>query len=178
LLILLKKNYEKKGNFYYSKSFQKEVNLIIKNSKSARDSVLKRWNNEDTNVDTNVERSLYKASNTNNNVNVNNKHSVKNVIKEKESSVKIPDWVNSENWNEYMRIRKANKKLSTSDRAITILVNSMIRYEKAGYSIEQINESLESTMLAGYPRIYEPKATKQAKTSGTDELLNDFINET
>ena len=109
----IEKNYEKKDKFYYSKSFQKEVNLILKNSKSARDSVLKRWNNEDTNEDTNVIRTLYKASNTNNNVNsssFSSVSSVKNLLKAKENSTK-----NNFNifWENYIPIETLDGKVTS-----------------------------------------------------------------
>lgn len=77
--------------------------------------------------------------------------------------IKIPDWINSENWNEWMKGRK-KKKFSSSPLAIKKIINALNRFEEKGYSHDQINQSLEKSMVANYGEVYEPKA-KSANNS-------------
>ena len=70
--------------------------------------------------------------------------------------IKIPEWINSENWNEWMRGRK-KKKFSSSPLAIKKIINALNRFEQQGYTHEQINKSLERSMMNNYGEVYEPR---------------------
>jgi len=66
----------------------------------------------------------------------------------------IPEWIDSENWNEWMKIR-IKKKASNSQVSIKTILNKLIKWKEKGYDPNLI---IEESMLAGWSSVYEPKA--------------------
>ena len=126
----------------------------------------------------------------NDSVNDNDKEEQKNLIKKAQDEmledekrklaerskavIKIPDWINSENWNEWLKARK-KKKYSESPQAFKAIINTIEKFKADGYTTDQINISLESSMIAGYPRVYEPKTTKQTKATGATQAFQNTM---
>ncbi len=105
--------------------------------------------------------------------NDNNDNNEKNVIN-------IPDWMNLEDWNDFVQHRidlhKADKRSPILTKtSAKKMINTLVKLEQdqTGAAKEAMNISI----INGWKGVFPPKATKQTKTSGTDELLNDFINE-
>jgi len=94
--------------------------------------------------------------------------------------INIPDWMSSEDWNDFVQHRidlhKTDKRSPIlTETSTKKIINALIKLEQnqSGAAKEAMNTSI----MNGWKGVFPPKATKQTKTSGIDELLNNFINE-
>jgi len=90
-----------------------------------------------------------------------------------DNKIKIPAFVKADLWNEFLRIRIKLKAVN-SDLAITGILNKLEKFKAKGHDP---NDLIQNSIEGSWKTVFEPRASKQTKTSGTDELLNDFINE-
>ena len=106
-----------------------------------------------------------KAYNVNVNVNDNDNDNVisKEIMKKIEKKeIQIPDFVDAELWNEYLKMRK-KKKATPTEKAVELVINKLIKFENK--KIGAANESLENSIESNYTGVFEPKTNFKTEKS-------------
>tara|TARA_R110000868_G_scaffold184618_1_gene426232 strand:+ start:1496 stop:2218 length:723 start_codon:yes stop_codon:yes gene_type:complete len=155
-----------KRGFFVQERFDKVIKEIIEKSNKSKASITARWNkgkalkggtNEHTNVSTNdYTKDKDKDKVKDKDIIINN-----NIEKIDKKGIEIPDFIDSELWNEFLKIRNKSKKAVNSELAIKKLINKINKFHEKGLSV---NEILESSVLAGWTDIYEPKNNNNNKS--------------
>jgi hypothetical protein len=86
----------------------------------------------------------------------NNKEVIKEGLKE-DKGIVIPDFINSQNWNDFVEHRRQMKKPLT-ERAIIATIQKLTDWHKAGLNA---NDALMASVANGWQGIFEPKSQKK-----------------
>jgi len=157
---------EIKRGFFVQERFDKVVNEIIEKSNKSKASITARWNKSktlkgDTNEHTNVSTNDYTKDKVKDKVKDKDIIINNNIEKIDKKEIEIPNFIDSELWNKFLKIRDKSKKAVNSELAIKKLVNKINKFHEKGLSV---NEVLESSVLAGWTDIYEPKNNNNNKS--------------
>tara|TARA_R110000868_G_scaffold258153_1_gene515503 strand:+ start:577 stop:1293 length:717 start_codon:yes stop_codon:yes gene_type:complete len=147
---------EIKRGFFVQERFDKVIKKIIEKSNKSKASITARWNKGktlkgDTNDYTNVSTNDYTKDKVKVKVKVKD-IIINNNIDKKE--IEIPEFIDAELWNEFLKTRDKSKKAVNSDLAIKKLINKINKFHEKGLSV---NEILESSVISGWSDVYEPK---------------------
>ncbi len=104
---------------------------------------------------------------TNDQPTTTNKNNKNNKKKEKDIGVLIPDWINSQNWNDYLEMRNRIKKPAT-ERAKELILIKLEKFKQVGHDPNQI---LEQSILSNWQDVYEPK--QKGTTNGKSKLKSE-----
>ena len=86
---------------------------------------------------------------------------------EKKASIEIPDWIQKDDWNDFVAMRKQIKKPMT-DRAIKIILGKLENMKTRGINISLV---LQNSIANNWQDVYEPKVQNQP--ASTDWWMND-----
>lgn len=86
----------------------------------------------------------------------------KKIIKTKEKEIEIPDFIDAELWNEYLKMRTA-KKATPTEKAVELVIKKLTRFENK--KIGAANESLENSIESNYTGVFEPKTNFKTEKS-------------
>lgn len=111
------------------------------------------------------------AVNVNDNVNVNVNVNKNNNVKEKDKKEIIPDYIKADLWNEFLTIRLKLKAVN-SDLAIKGILNKLERWNAKGHDA---NDMILNSIENSWKGVFEPKATKYSKTSGSTQVFENTI---
>ena len=150
---------EIKRGFFVQERFDKVVNEIIEKSNKSKASITARWNKSktlkgDTNEHTNVSTNDYTKDKVKDKVKDKDIIINNNIEKIDKKVIEIPNFIDSELWNEFLKIRDKSKKAVNSELAIKKLVNKINKFHEKGLNVTEI---LESSVLSGWSDLYEPK---------------------
>ena len=89
----------------------------------------------------------------------------------------LPDFIDAENWNSFVEMRKEIKKPLT-DSIVKGCIKTLTKFEKRKQG--NANLSLENSITGGYQGLFEPSTTyhKQTKNDQTKSVFQEFINQT
>ena len=160
---------EIKRGFFIQKRFDKVVGEIMMKSEKAKKSAGLKWlkdktlkgeSNNDTNAPANAPANgdaKDKDKDKDKDIIINN-----NIEKIDKKEIEIPNFIDSELWNEFLKIRDKSKKAVNSELAVKKLVNKINKFHEKGLNV---NEILESSVLSGWSDLYEPKQTNNNNKS-------------
>ena len=78
-------------------------------------------------------------------------------IKSNPKTIDMPEWLDSELLNNFVAMRKLNKKPMT-DNAISLLIKKIARHRNDGHDV---NQMLEDAIIGGYQNVYPKDKPKQ-----------------
>ena len=78
------------------------------------------------------------------------------------AKIELPEWINEETWNDYIEMRKMQKKAPT-DGAIKLIIAKLERLKNAG---DDPNEVLKQSIISGWTGVFPIKEDKSAKAKG------------